>query len=90
MQRVFQHALHALGVGDEVGGEIAAVELHAFDHFQRRLHGLGFLDRDDAVLADLLHGFGDDVADGVSLLAEIAPTCAIIALDRLDDLSSSP
>ena len=27
-------------------------------------HGLGFLDRDHAVLADLLHRFGDDVADG--------------------------
>ena len=27
-------------------------------------HGLGFLDRDHAVLADLLHRVGDDVADG--------------------------
>ncbi len=60
---VFEHALHALRIGDEVGGEIAAVELHAFDHFERGLHGLGFLDGDDAVLAHLLHGFGDDAAD---------------------------
>ena len=63
MQSVFQHALHALRIGDEVGGEVAAVELHAFDHFQRGLHGLGFFDGDDAILADLLHGFGDDAAD---------------------------
>ena len=56
-------ALHALGVGDEVGGEVAAVELHAFDHFERGLHRAGFLDGDDAVLADLLHGLGDDAAD---------------------------
>src|SRR6266568_4639676 len=60
---VFQHALHALGVGDEVGREVAAVKLHAFDYFESSLHRLGFLDGDDAILADLLHGFGDDAAD---------------------------
>ena len=63
-QGVFQHALHALGVGDEVRGEITAVKLHALDHFQRRLHGLRFLHGDDAVLADFLHRLGNDVADG--------------------------
>ena len=42
---VFEHGLHALGIGDEVGGEVAAVELHAFDHFERGLHGLGILRR---------------------------------------------
>src|SRR5712671_178605 len=60
---VLEDALHALGVGDEVGGEVAAVELHAFDYFEGGLHRLGFLDGDDAILADLLHGFGDDAAD---------------------------
>ena len=63
MRRSSSDAFHALRIGDEVGRQVAAVELHAFDHFQRRLHGLGFLDGDDAVLADLLHGFGDDAAD---------------------------
>src|SRR6202790_1600709 len=62
-QRVFQDAFHALGIGDEVGREVAAVELHAFDDFQRVIHGAGFFHGDDAVLADLLHGFGDDAAD---------------------------
>src|SRR5216684_3664426 len=60
---VLEHAFHALGIGDEVGGEVAAVKLHAFDYFEGRLHRLGFLDGDDAILADLLHGFGDDAAD---------------------------
>ena len=63
-QCVLQHALHPLGVGDEVRGEISAIEPHSLDHFERRLHGLGFLDRNDAVLADLFHGLGNDVADG--------------------------
>src|SRR6267143_1428691 len=60
---VFEDAFHALGVSDEVGGKVAAVELHAFDYFESRLHRLGFLDGDDAILADLLHSFGDDAAD---------------------------
>ena len=43
-QRLFQHGLHLLSVGDEVRRDVAAVELHAFDHFERGLGGLGFLD----------------------------------------------
>src|ERR1019366_562719 len=53
--RVLEHDLHALGVRDEVRREVAAVELHALDDFERRLGGLALLDRDDAFLADLLH-----------------------------------
>ncbi len=60
---ILEDAFHAIRIGDEVGGEVAAVELHAFDHFQSRLHRLGFLDGDDAILADLLHGFSDDAAN---------------------------
>ena len=55
---------HALGIGDEVRREVAAVELHALDDVERRLQGLVLLDGDDAFLADLAHGLGDDVADG--------------------------
>jgi hypothetical protein len=53
----------ALGVGDEVGREIALVELHALDDLEGGLDGLGLFDGDGAVLADLVHGVGDDVAD---------------------------
>ena len=60
---VFEDRLHALGIGDEVGREVAAVELHAFDDFQLGFQTLGFFDRDDAVFADLVHGLGDDGAD---------------------------
>ncbi len=54
---------HALGVGDEVGGEIAAVELHALDNLEGGVETLGLFNRDHAVFADLLHGLADDVAD---------------------------
>ena len=64
-QRVLEHGLHALGVGHEVGREVAAVELHALHDVQHGVGGLGLFDRDDAVLAHLLHGLGDQVADGL-------------------------
>ncbi len=54
---------HLVGVGDEVGGNITAVELHTFDHFQLGLERLRLLDGDHAVIADLLHGLGDHGAD---------------------------
>ena len=54
---------HLVGVGDEVGREIAAVELHALDDVELGLQALGLLDRDDALVADLLHGLGDLGAD---------------------------
>ena len=51
------------GIGDEVRREVAAVELHALDDFERRLGRLALLDRDDAFLADLLHRLGEHRAD---------------------------
>src|SRR5208282_5532794 len=42
---VLQLGFHRLGVGHEVRGEIALVELHAFDDVEAGLNGLGFLDR---------------------------------------------
>jgi len=67
-QRILENRLHLVGVGDEVGRQIAAVELHAFDDIQFGVEALGFLDRDHAFIADLFHGLGDHVADlGVAI-----------------------
>ena len=54
---------HLVGVGDEVGRDVAAVELHAFDHFELGLQGLRLFDRDHALVADLLHRVGEELAD---------------------------
>ena len=48
---------------DEVGRQVAAVELHAFDDFQFAFQRLAVFDGDDAFLADLVHRIGDDLAD---------------------------
>ena len=58
--RILQHDLHPFGIGHEIRRQIAAVELHALDDLERGVHALGFLDGDDAVLADLVHRLGDD------------------------------
>src|SRR3989449_1519920 len=54
---------HLVGVGDEVGRDVAAVELHALDDIEFGLERLGFLNRDDALIADLLHGVSQELAD---------------------------
>ena len=54
---------HLVGIGDEVGGDVAAIELHAFDHVEFGLQRFCFFDRDHALVADLLHGLGEEVTD---------------------------
>ena len=60
---VLELGQHLLGVGDEIGREIAAVELHALDDVELGLGRLRLFDRDDALVADLLHGVGNHLAD---------------------------
>jgi hypothetical protein len=61
--RILEDHLHALGVGHEVGGQVAAVELHALDYVEGGLDALGLFDGDHALLADLLHRLGEDLPD---------------------------
>ena len=60
---VLQDAFHLRGVGDEVRAQVALVELHALDKLDLRIERLALLDGDHAVLAHLVHGLGDDLAD---------------------------
>ena len=60
---ILEDRLHAVLVGDHVGRDVALVELHALGELEVHAERLALLDVDDAVLADLLDGVGDDVAD---------------------------
>src|SRR5579863_1014436 len=60
---VLQLGGHLFAVGDEIWRQIAAVELHALDDVDLGLKRLVFLDRDDALVADLLHCLRDHLAD---------------------------
>src|SRR4029450_1225588 len=64
-EAVFENRLHAVRIGHEVGGEVAPIELHPLDDLEGGVHRLGLLHRDDAILADLFHGPGDEVSDGL-------------------------
>src|SRR5690606_21738177 len=60
---LLEHRLLAIRVGHEVTGEEALVELHALGVLELEPEGLAVLHGDDAVLADLLEGLGDHLAD---------------------------
>src|SRR5690606_5381432 len=61
--RVLEHGLLAVGVRDEVGVQVALVEAHTLGQLELGAEGLSLLDRDDALLADLVDGLGDQRAD---------------------------
>src|SRR5882762_7730225 len=64
-QRLFELGALALLIVDEIRRQIAAVELHALDHFQLVLKARALFDGDDAFLADLRHGVGNRLADAL-------------------------
>jgi hypothetical protein len=61
--RIVENGLHPLGVGDEVGRDVALVEPHALGELELEAEGVGLVDGDDTFLADLVHRLGDDLAD---------------------------
>src|SRR5690606_16360407 len=64
-ERIFQNGDLLFRVVDEVGRQVAAVELHAFHDVQFVLQRLAVFDGDHAFLADLVHRVSDDLADGL-------------------------
>ena len=64
-QRAIQLGSHGVRLVHEVGGQVAAIELHAFDDGQFVFQARAFLDGDYAFFTDFFHGFGNDLADGL-------------------------
>src|SRR5882757_5729596 len=62
-EEIFEHGFHALGVGHEVGRDVALVEAHALGELKLEAEGVALLDGDDAFLAHLVHRLGDHLAD---------------------------
>ena len=61
--RIVEDGLLALRIGHEVRRQVALVELHALGEVELQPEGVGLLDGDHAVLADLVDGVGQDLAD---------------------------
>src|SRR5690606_31954539 len=64
-QRAFQLGHHGVRLVDEVRGQVATVELHAFYDGQFVFQARAFFNGDHAFFTDLFHGFGNDGADGI-------------------------
>ena len=97
--RILELGDHLVGVGDEVGAEVAAVELHAIDHLGLGHEALVLLDGDDTLVADLLHRLGDLPADlGLAVRGDRADLADLLrtrdgpglGLDVLDDQRRRP
>ena len=54
-------------IGDEIGRNITAVELHTFHILGLELEAFGFFDGNNAVFTDLVHHLSDQLADGAVL-----------------------
>src|ERR1700681_3440103 len=64
-QRLLELGALTLLIVDEVRRQIAAIELHAFDHFELVLEARTLFNRDHAFLADLRHRVGNRLADAL-------------------------
>ena len=62
-EALVQFRLHRVGVGDEVGREEPAIELHAFHDIHDRVAALALFHGDDAILADFVKGISHDLAN---------------------------
>ena len=60
---VVDDSLHLVCIGCHVGGDVAAVELHALNHLGIGLSRLGLLNGDNAVMRYLIHCVGNEVTD---------------------------
>ena len=54
---------HLLGIGDEIRREITAIELHPLDNIKLGLKAFRLLNRNHALVANLLHRLGDHLAN---------------------------
>jgi len=61
--RLVQNSLHAVGIADEIRADVPAINLHTLDVLGLKCQALALLDRDHAILADLVHHLGDQLAD---------------------------
>src|SRR6476660_1009014 len=79
---VLEDCFLALRVGDEVRGQVALVELHALGEDQFGLGGGGLFDGDDAILAHLAKGLGEELTDLVALRRDGGNVGHLGAFDR--------
>jgi hypothetical protein len=74
---IFEFGEHLLRIGDEIGAQITAVELHSLDDVELGFERLRLFDGDDTFMPTLFLASASIRPISVSPLAEMVPTCAI-------------
>ena len=59
---IFKNSFHFIRICNHVRGNVATVELHTFNNFKLSNEAFGFFNCDNAVVADFLHSFSDQLA----------------------------
>jgi hypothetical protein len=80
-------------IGDEVGRDVATVELHTLDHVDVGIGTLGFLNGDDTPsLFTLLHSLGNQLTDLTVVIGgnRHAPHCSILLKSVAYGLATAP
>ena len=72
-EAIIELADHLGGAIDEVGGDVALVELHTVDETHGRFGRLPFLNSDHAILAHLLQGLSEQIADRAVVVGTDSP-----------------
>src|SRR5579875_213205 len=60
-ERFLQLNRHAVGVGDEVRGQVTTVETQPLDELEGGFQTTSFFNRDDPIFADFFHGVSEDL-----------------------------
>ena len=61
--RVFENGNHLFLVSYKIRGEVTVIELHTVYDIENGFCSVGFLDSDNTVRTNLVHGIGDHITD---------------------------
>ena len=62
-QWVIEYCFHLLWVSNEVRGKITIAKLHTFNDIKRGIGGSRFLNGNNTILANLIHGVSDHLTN---------------------------
>src|SRR6185437_11739122 len=74
--RILKHSFHPLRIGNKIRRQITTIKLHSFHNFQLRLKRLRLFNRDNTILADLLHSLSNNVPNGSVIISRNSPHLA--------------
>ncbi len=81
---VLEHGFHAVGVGHEVGRQVALVELHAFGEVQVEAERVRVLHGNDTVGADLVEGLRQELTNAAVAGGDRGDVLDVVAIADLD------